>query len=62
MFALVVLFGLMNGLLFLPLCLSIIGPVPPEDEDEDPKELISDPSLYPPASTNDKGLKEVTSL
>ena len=34
MFAMVVLFGLFHGLIFVPVLLSIVGPTPTHDQDE----------------------------
>ena len=33
MFAMVVLFGLIHGLVLLPICLSLVGPLPPVEEE-----------------------------
>ena len=38
MFGFVVLFGLLHALFFLPICLSIMGPLNTDDDDEDDKE------------------------
>jgi hypothetical protein len=38
MFAMVVLFGLVHGLVLLPICLSILGPLPHKEEEEEEEE------------------------
>ena len=35
MFAMVVLFGLIHGLVLLPICLSLVGPLPSVDEEDE---------------------------
>ena len=37
MFAMVVLFGLIHGLVLLPICLSLVGPLPSVDEEDEKK-------------------------
>ena len=37
MFAMVVLFGLIHGLVLLPICLSLVGPLPPSALDDEKK-------------------------
>ena len=34
MFAMVVLFGLIHGLVLLPICLSLVGPLPSADDEK----------------------------
>ncbi len=60
MFALVVLFGLIHGLIFLPLCLSIIGPLPP-DGDEKEQSAGKELTHLPPSSTSSSASSPATS-
>jgi hypothetical protein len=58
MFSLVVLFGLLHAILFLPLCLSLFGPLPNPDEDEADamKDMRKELDLQLPSNTSSPSL------